>query len=151
MVQVDKTGCFSSLLLLLYKNTSKLSSVEQRKNCILPSLETHEYDNSFLIFSKYQKMNLVKRKERNIELVFLLNIQLIPEYDREPNQRLDERIYHDDVNVTSRLLDDLIVSFRWRPIIDEKIISDIRNWTSSSDGFDQVPDFILIGIITVKL
>ena len=76
---------------------------------------------------------------------------MIPEYDREPNQRLDERIYHDDVNVTSRLLDDLIVSFRWRPIIDEKIISDIRNWTSSSDGFDQVPDFILIGIITVKL
>ena len=67
--------------------------------------------------------------------------KLIPEYDREPNQRLNERIFHDDVNVTSPLLGDLIVSFRWRPIIESGMINDIRA------SYSQEPDFILIGMI----
>ena len=65
----------------------------------------------------------------------------MPEFDREPNQRLNERIFHDDVNVTSPLLGDVIVSFRWRPIIEGGMINDIRA------SYSQEPDFILLGII----
>ena len=73
--------------------------------------------------------------------MFSIKKKLIPEYDREPNQRLNERIFHDDVNVTSPLLGDLIVSFRWRPIIESGMINDIRA------SYSQEPDFILIGMI----
>ena len=55
-----------------------------------------------------------------------LQIKLIPEYDREPNQRLSSRIFHDNVNVASPLLGDLMVSFRWQPFIESGMIDSIR-------------------------
>jgi len=70
-----------------------------------------------------------------------LQIKLIPEYDREPNQRLSSRIFHDNVNVASPLLGDLMVSFRWQPFIESGMIDTIRA------SYSQEPDFILIGNI----
>ena len=79
---------------------------------------------------------------------------MLPEYDRESNQVLDERIYHDNVNVTSQILGNLLISFLWRPIINEEMIQDFRAWTRSMKNLNSceindvdytVPDLIFLG------
>jgi hypothetical protein len=79
----------------------------------------------------------------------LHNIQRIPDYDRQIESlhtKIAENPYHDDMNLTSRLLGDLKISFYWRNLINEDMLADFRRWASSSSG-DQVPDLILFGAL----
>ena len=75
--------------------------------------------------------------------IYLHLKQLIPDCDRQPNEELEDQLFHKDVNITSRLLNDLIISFRWRPEINQHLIKDLLNWISQSS--QTAPDFILIG------
>lgn len=56
--------------------------------------------------------------------------------------------FQEDRNVTFPLLDSLLVSFRWRPRIDEEIFEDFHRWWSTSEN-NQAPDFILIGDLII--
>ncbi len=53
-------------------------------------------------------------------------IQLIPDYDRKSN--IDPTAKHKDADVESTLFGDLIVSFRWRPLIAGKVVDDLQRW-----------------------
>lgn len=73
--------------------------------------------------------------------------QLIPDYDRRTNEELEDQLFHNDANVTSRLLGDLTVSFRWCPEINQRLKDDLFNWVSQPRN---APDFILIGLFNLK-
>ena len=79
---------------------------------------------------------------------------MIPDDDRHVYPRVDQDSLapiHQDVTVTSRLLN-LIVSFRWRPLIDDHVTRDIAQWletastTLSLPDANYPPDFILISL-----
>ncbi|XP_057368637.1 uncharacterized protein LOC130689715 [Daphnia carinata] len=79
---------------------------------------------------------------------FISFTQWLPDYDRTivRNSTKDaEFAFHEDRNLTSKLMDNLIVSFYWRPLIQEDLIADFKRWASSSKGIS-VPDFILLGV-----
>ena len=101
------------------------------------SLAIPEFDSNFLVSSKYCLYF-------SFSFTIYLHLkQLIPDYDRQPNEELEDQLFHKDVNITSRLLNDLIISFRWRPEINQHLIKDLLNWISQST--QTAPDFILIG------
>ena len=56
----------------------------------------------------------------------LFVIQLIPDYDRKSN--IDPTARHKDADMESTLFGDLIVSFRWRPLIAGKVVDDLQRW-----------------------
>jgi hypothetical protein len=60
-----------------------------------------------------------------------------------------EYYFHEDRNISSPLMDDLLVSFYWRRLIKEDLIADFKRWASTDDD-NQVPDFILLGINNSK-
>ena len=68
--------------------------------------------------------------------------QLIPDYDRRRNDELEEQLFHNDANVTSLILGGLIISYRWRPLINDKLLSEFRDWVTKPTT---APDFTLIG------
>ena len=68
--------------------------------------------------------------------------QLIPDYDRMTNDQLEKQLFHDDANITSQLVGDLIVSYLWRPLINDQLLDQFRAWISQPST---APDFILIG------
>ncbi len=75
------------------------------------------------------------------------SLQFIPDYDRKTasiSTTFAEYAFHEDMNVTSRLLDNLRVSFYWRNLIRSDLIADFRRWASNDNG-TQAPDFILLG------
>ncbi|XP_046638266.1 N-acetylneuraminate 9-O-acetyltransferase-like isoform X3 [Daphnia pulicaria] len=79
---------------------------------------------------------------------FLSFLRFIPDYDRKTasiSTTFAEYAFHEDMNVTSRLLDNLRVSFYWRNLIRSDLIADFRRWASNDNG-TQAPDFILLGI-----
>jgi len=83
---------------------------------------------------------------------------MIPEYDRESNEMLDKRIYHDSVNVTSKLIGDLLVAFHWLPTINDEMLDHFRKWTKKKVNCDEkkhiyddednnnIPDLIFMGL-----
>jgi hypothetical protein len=74
--------------------------------------------------------------------------QLIPDYDWRTKSRFNtktiQQLYHDDMNVTSHLLANLKLSFYWRNLINEDLLSLFKRW-ASTESHTQVPDFILFG------
>lgn len=54
-----------------------------------------------------------------------------------------ESHFHEDQAIKSQLLNDLIISFRWRAIINAELIADFELWTLLEDG--QIPDIIFLG------
>ena len=81
-------------------------------------------------------------------------MQLIPDDDRHIYPRVDRDSLapiHQDVTVTSQLLN-LIVSFRWRPLIDANVSKDISQWLQAAStnvlppNANYPPDFILISL-----
>ena len=48
------------------------------------------------------------------------------------------------MNLTSRLMGNLKISFYWRNLINEVMLADFRRWASTEDHA-QVPDLILFG------
>jgi len=74
-------------------------------------------------------------------------IESIPDYDHvitmEPNDGVLIKLpKHMDRNVSSQLLS-LIVSFRWRPLIDDKFIESLRQW--NMPPYSSTPDLIVMG------
>ena len=76
---------------------------------------------------------------------------MIPDGDRQMNPNVNLPPIHVDVTVTSQMLR-LIVTFRWRPLLDDNFIKDIYQWiqeptmTSHNPDANYPPHFILIGI-----
>ncbi len=54
-----------------------------------------------------------------------------------------ESHFHEDQAMKSQLLNDLIISFRWRAIINAELIADFELWTLLEDY--QIPDIIFLG------
>lgn len=77
-------------------------------------------------------------------------IEVFPDYDRviavEPHDGVIKMSKHTDRNETSRLLN-VIVSFRWRPLIDDKFIATLRQW--NTPPYSSTPDLIVMGTYTV--
>jgi hypothetical protein len=61
-----------------------------------------------------------------------------------------EKVYHDDMNVTSHLLADLKLAFFFRNLINEDMLSLFRRWASTEDR-TQVPDLIFFGGLNLFL
>lgn len=55
--------------------------------------------------------------------------------------------FHEDKSISSKILDDLLVSFRWRAIINAELIADFKLWATLEDY--QVPDVLFIGECSV--
>lgn len=53
--------------------------------------------------------------------------------------------FHGDRSVTSHLLDDLQISFYWRNLIKNDVLTDFQRWASTGIDYVREPDFILIG------
>lgn len=78
---------------------------------------------------------------------------MIPDYDRISSIKKsdDDRTvrYQKDNNVRSGILNDLLVSFQWHAIINDKLISVFNLWADSEDY--QTPDLIFLGNYQVLL
>ncbi|XP_045036584.1 uncharacterized protein LOC116922294 isoform X2 [Daphnia magna] len=74
-------------------------------------------------------------------------ISLIPDYDRKlthtTTSGMMQSKFHEDKSISSKILDDLLVSFRWRAIINAELIADFKLWATLEDY--QVPDVVFIG------
>ncbi|KZS04101.1 Uncharacterized protein APZ42_033030 [Daphnia magna] len=99
----------------------------------------------------------LKRKRRPIHIAFtgdstvrqhFISFQRwVPDYDRKIGSQstvFAQYPFHEDRNLTSQVLDNLIVSFYWRNLIKEDLIADFKRWASTSDH-NHAPDFILLG------
>ena len=78
------------------------------------------------------------------------HFKLIPDADRQMYPNVNFPPIHDDVMVTSQLLQ-LIVSFRWLPFLEHHLMRDISQWleqetTSPVPNANYPPIFILIGL-----
>lgn len=84
-----------------------------------------------------------------------LLIQLFPDYDRQSD--IDPTARHKDADVISSLFGDLIVSFRWRPLIAGRVVDDLYRWIDILQGrvwpeghnhnsSDYPPDVLLLGM-----
>jgi hypothetical protein len=78
---------------------------------------------------------------------------LIPDYDRESN--IDPTARHKDAETISSLFGDLVVSFRWRPLIAGRVVDDLRRWIDilqsraqgrNYNSSDYPPDVLLLGM-----
>jgi hypothetical protein len=78
---------------------------------------------------------------------------LIPDYDRISSIKKSDDVrtvrYQKDNNVRSGILNDLLVSFQWHAIINDKLISVFNLWAISEDY--QTPDLIFLGNYQVLL
>ncbi len=54
-----------------------------------------------------------------------------------------ESHFHEDRMLSSQLLNDLSISFRWRALINKKLISDFKLWTILEDH--KTPDIAFLG------
>ena len=54
-----------------------------------------------------------------------------------------ESHFHEDQAMKSQLLNDFLISFRWRAIINTELIADFELWILLED--DQTPDIIFLG------
>ena len=52
--------------------------------------------------------------------------------------------FHSDWNLSIPLLNDLLISFRWRPLINKEFVADLEHWAISKEG--DIPDFLFLGI-----
>lgn len=78
--------------------------------------------------------------------------KLIPEYDRAvtrdtPSWGVEH--FHDDRNVTHKLLNDFKVSFLWRPVINEQFLAEFKKWNLLDDH--QAPYLVFLGDFKKKL
>lgn len=82
----------------------------------------------------------------DILLIVELLWKLIPDYDRTssmsqpPGEVLRS---HADQNVTHRLLNELKISFLWRPVIDDKFLDEFKKWDIIED--EEAPFIIFLG------
>jgi hypothetical protein len=51
--------------------------------------------------------------------------------------------FHTDQNMSSQLLNGLLISFQWRAIINDQLISDFKLWTIFEDH--KTPNVIFLG------
>ncbi|XP_059351232.1 uncharacterized protein LOC130703062 isoform X1 [Daphnia carinata] len=77
---------------------------------------------------------------------FLSFTSLIPDYDRNLPFHLKEyeSHFHENRNMHSLLLNNLLVSFRWRALVNDELLTDFRMWNSSAVNDDGIPDFIFL-------
>ena len=78
-------------------------------------------------------------------------IESIPDYDHVITMEQNDGVLiklpkHMDRNVSSQLLN-LIVSFRWRPLIDDKFIESLRQW--NTPPYSSTPDLIVMGSYSI--
>lgn len=74
---------------------------------------------------------------------------MIPDYDRKmasQSKTFPPYIFHEDRFVSSRLFDNVLISFRWRFHIKEDLVDDFTRWAFVNDSKRMVPDFILLGL-----
>lgn len=69
--------------------------------------------------------------------------QLIPQYDKKSSPSIVPDNYHNDVEVTSNLLN-IRVSFKWRPLVSDDVTKELR-WLVNSNKTDR-PYVIFLGI-----
>lgn len=84
------------------------------------------------------------------EFKFKLGLEyskLLPDYDRKITHNETDTViqskFHEDRNITSKILNDVLLSFRWRAIINAELIADFKLWAAMEDH--QVPDVVFIG------
>ena len=77
-------------------------------------------------------------------------LKVIPDFDRQKKPKFNYVEIHIDVTVISQMFR-LIVSFRWRPLLDDNFVRDISQWIQEPSAASLNPDenypphFILIG------
>ena len=83
----------------------------------------------------------------------MLYLKLLPDADRDRQEILEDLMvngFHMDKTIRTPLLNDLLVSFRWRPIINETLLEEFSRpfltGNNETDDFQQVPRFLLLGI-----
>ena len=88
--------------------------------------------------------------------LWVQNSQSLPDYDLSWRGDMSHRgefkysrIFrsHNDMHVFSRLLN-VLVSFRWRPVIDQQLLSELRHSILSTS---KRPHFTLIGNISAQI
>ena len=82
--------------------------------------------------------------------IFVCFLKLIPDGDRQIIPNINLAPLHEDVTVTSQMLQ-LIVSFRWRRLLDANLTKVLSQWLhelpiSPTPGANYPPNFILLGI-----
>ncbi|XP_045036590.1 uncharacterized protein LOC116933792 isoform X2 [Daphnia magna] len=77
---------------------------------------------------------------------FLSFTSLIPNYDRNLPLHLKEyeSHFHENRNMHSPLLNDLLVSFRWRALVNDELLTDFRMWNMHTVDDHGTPDFIFL-------
>lgn len=79
-----------------------------------------------------------------ISFRFISIPQLFPDLDRSVKTQSTfaaEYYFHEDRNVTSPLLDNLLISFYWRSLIKQDLLDDLQRWASNTEA----PDYIILG------
>ncbi|KAI9559240.1 hypothetical protein GHT06_016029 [Daphnia sinensis] len=71
-------------------------------------------------------------------------VRLIPQYDKISSPSIVPENYHNDVEVTSNLLN-IRVSFKWRPLVSDDVTEEIRRWVHSANETDR-PYLIFLGM-----
>ncbi|XP_045028868.1 N-acetylneuraminate 9-O-acetyltransferase isoform X1 [Daphnia magna] len=70
-------------------------------------------------------------------------VRLIPQYDKKSSPSIVPDNYHNDVEVTSNLLN-IRVSFKWRPLVSDDVTKELR-WLVNSNKTDR-PYVIFLGM-----
>ncbi|KAI9562648.1 hypothetical protein GHT06_010102 [Daphnia sinensis] len=90
--------------------------------------------------------------DSRIRIQYLSFLKLIPDYDR--NSKMDPTAKHKDADMVSPMFGDLLISFRWRPLIAGKVVDDLIRWIDildngihrSKNSSDYPPDVLIIGM-----
>ncbi|KAI9557796.1 hypothetical protein GHT06_014545 [Daphnia sinensis] len=99
-----------------------------------------------------QPMQIAFIGDSTIRQHFVSFLRLFPDHDSRITTQFNRFAYnnwtmqhHDDRNVTSQLLGNLRISFFWRNLINNELITDFERWASTDDD-SQAPDYIFLGL-----
>ncbi|XP_045031739.1 uncharacterized protein LOC116928160 isoform X2 [Daphnia magna] len=98
------------------------------------------------------KFHIAFAGDSRIRIQYLSFLKLIPDYDRD--SKMDPTAKHKDADMVSPMFGDLLISFRWRPLIAGKVIDDLIRWIDILDkgikqrknSSDYPPDVLIIGM-----
>ncbi|XP_046452622.1 N-acetylneuraminate 9-O-acetyltransferase-like [Daphnia pulex] len=95
----------------------------------------------------FQKLHFVFVGDSRMRQQFYNFLKLIPDYDRKTQPIKTENnsmlFHHHDIDVESKILR-LLVSFKWRPIINETVMETIHEWEISEKT--EKPHMIILSI-----
>ncbi|XP_057368446.2 N-acetylneuraminate 9-O-acetyltransferase-like [Daphnia carinata] len=86
--------------------------------------------------------NVIGNRSRELHFAFIGDsrtrqqffnfVRLIPQYDKTSSPIIIPENYHNDVEVSSVLLN-IRVSFKWRPLVSDDVTEEIRRWVNSNE------------------